>query len=421
MNEQLDPASMSDATAIRPARFLDAASPPHILTLILATGLGSLALNLFLPSLPTIAAFYAADIATVQLAVSLYLAASAVLQPVIGPLSDRYGRRPVLIVCVALAIVATIGAIYAPTIEWFLACRIGQAVSVAGMVIGRAAIRDTVGMAGAASKIGYVTMAMAVAPMLGPIIGGWLDELYGWQSTFWLIAGFGVVALVMVVADMGETNAHRGASFASQLAAYPELMRSRRLWGYTATATFSSGAFFAFVGGGPFLANEYFNLRPSEFGLYFAFAPVGYILGNFLSGRFSRRVGVNVMIAIGAAAMAAGLAAAVALSLLDLRSPVAFFGFMSFVGLGNGIALPNSMAGIVSVRPRLSGAASGLGGFLQLGGAAAVSVVGGHLVGPQTGATPLSILMFACALASLVAALYVVRVAASLPPEDEAR
>jgi DHA1 family bicyclomycin/chloramphenicol resistance-like MFS transporter len=146
---------------------------------------------------------------------------------------------------------------------------------------------------------------------------------------------------------------------------------------------------------------------------------MGYILGNFLAGRFSRYAGVNQMIVIGSAALAVGMAVLVTLSLVGFDNPLAFFACISFVGLANGIALPNSMAGMVSVRPRLAGAASGLGGFLQLAGASALSVFGGYLVGAGFGPVGLATLMFACGIASLIAAFYVIRVAANLPPEPE--
>ncbi len=400
--------STEDNTPI--VRFLDRGTAPHLGTLIVLTAFSSLVLNLFLPSLPAIAASYGVEYAVAQLAISFFLASSAAMQLLIGPASDRYGRRKAMLFFIALGLVATLGIIYSPTIEFFLAFRILQGVSVAGIVISRAIVRDMHDMASAASKIGYVTMAMSLAPMVGPIVGGWLSEHFGWQSNFWLLFVFGAAALLLAYADQGETNRNLGGSFTSQFAAYPQLFRSRRLWGYTGTATFSSGAFFAFVGGGPYLATVYYDLSPSIYGFFFAFAPVGYITRNFLAGRFSKQIGVTRMAMAGSLVICLGMVIAAALALAGATHPLAFFACMTFVGLGNGIALPNSMAGIVSVRPQMAGSASGLGGFVQMAGAAVLSSLAGILLGPQTGPMPLILLMLACGLASTASAIYVRRV-----------
>ncbi|MEZ5800333.1 MAG: MFS transporter [Nitratireductor sp.] len=185
-------------------RFLDRNTHPHIITLVMATAFGALAMNLFLPALPSMARYFNAPYSTAQYAVSLYLAATAVMQLGIGPLSDRFGRRPLMAACLAISLLATLAGIYATTIEWFLTARIVQGTAIAGMVIGRAAIRDVVDTDQAASKIGYVTMGMSLAPMVGPVIGGLLDEQFGWQSTFWLLFGFGLVAFLLVWFDMGK-------------------------------------------------------------------------------------------------------------------------------------------------------------------------------------------------------------------------
>ena len=162
---------------------------PHLVTLVMAAAIGPLAMNVFLPSLPGMARHFDTDYAVMQLAVSLYLGATALLQLFIGPASDRFGRRPVMLVCFAIFLVGTVAAVYAPTVEALLVCRLLQAFSSAGMVISRAVVRDTVGTAEAASQIGYITMGMSVVPMVGPMIGGFLDELYGWQAGFWLTLG----------------------------------------------------------------------------------------------------------------------------------------------------------------------------------------------------------------------------------------
>lgn len=393
-------------------------SHPHIITLVMATAFGPAAMNLFLPSLPLIANYFNTEDSTVQLAVSLYLAATGLLQLAIGPLSDQYGRRPVLLGCISVALVATVVGIYATSIEMFLAARIFQGTAIAGMVVSRAAIRDMVDTDEAASRIGYVAMAMTLAPMVGPVVGGYLAEIFGWQATFWLIFGFGVVALVLVWGDMGETIHSLGGSFRSQLRAYPELLRSRRFMGYALTSTFASGAFFSFVGGSPFLANNFYRLPESEQGYYFALAAGGYLIGNFLSGRYSRRFGIDAMCVSGGVVASAGMLLALAFVPLGWFHPLAFYGPVFAIGVGNGLTMPNSSAGIVSARPRLAGSASGLGGFFQLGGGAILSGLSGHVLDPESGPLPLIIIMLACTVLSMATALYAAVVAKSLAKSE---
>jgi MFS transporter, DHA1 family, multidrug resistance protein len=272
-------------------------------------------------------------------------------------------------------------------------------------------VRDMVPPDRAASLIGYVTMGMSLLPMVGPMLGGLLDEALGWQSIFVATLLFGVVVLVVVWADLGETNAARSASFTAQFRAYPELFRSRRFWGYAATAALASGAFFAFLGGGPLVASHVLRMGPSELGLYFGFIALGYMLGNFLSGRYAGAVGLNRMMVFGGLVATAGMGLALALFAVGLASPLTFFGSILFVGLGNGLLLPSANAGLVSVRPHLAGSASGLGGTLMIGGGAGLSVLAGALLRPGTGAWPLLWLMAACSALSVLSALDVLRVA----------
>jgi DHA1 family bicyclomycin/chloramphenicol resistance-like MFS transporter len=395
----------------RAAVWLDRRTPPHVATLVAMTGLSALNMNMVLPSLPSLAAHYGADYSVVALTVSAYLGLTAVLQLAIGPLSDRYGRRPVMLGCFAVFLVATVGCIFAPTIEVFLGFRMAQAAVASAFALSRAIVRDMVGPNEAASLIGYVTMGMSLAPMIGPMIGGFLDEAFGWQSVFvvTLVAGLAVTALIW--ADQGETNAAPSASFTAQFRAYPELLRSRRFWGYSLTAAFGSGAFFAFLGGGPFVASEILGMTPAALGFYFGFIALGYMLGNFVSGRYAAQVGLNRMMLLGGIVTTAGMALALGLFAAGLETPISFFGSILFVGLGNGMLLPSANAGIVSVRPHLAGSASGLGGALMIGGGAALAVLAGALLGPTTGAWPLLWLMLACSAASVATTLWVIRVA----------
>ncbi|KFB10111.1 multidrug effflux MFS transporter [Nitratireductor basaltis] len=392
-------------------RVIDRTTPPHILTLVIAAATAAVSMNVFLPVLPEMATFFAADYAVVQLAVSLYLGATAILQLFIGPASDRFGRRPVMLFCFSVFVVSTLAAIFAPTIEILLALRICQAFSAAGMVLSRAIVRDMVEANEAASRIGYVTMGMTAAPMVGPLIGGILGEIYGWQAPFYLMLGFGLFALTVVYLDLGETNHTQSASLGGQFRNYPELFKSRRFWGYSATAAFTSGAFFAFLGGGPFVATELLGLSPSQYGMYFALITFGYMIGNYCSGRFSARIGINRMMLAGNLAAICGMVISLLLFAAGFMHALALFGPSFLVGLGNGITLPNANAGVVSVRPHLAGSASGLGGALQIGGGAALSVISGALLSVESGPFPLVLVMLGSAACGILATLYVMRIA----------
>lgn len=391
--------------------WLDNRTPPHVVTLVALTGVSALNMNMILPSLPSLAEHFHADYAVVALAVSAYLGLTAVLQLVIGPLSDRYGRRPVLVWCFGIFLVATLGCMLAPSIEVFLAFRMMQATVASAFVLSRAIVRDMVEPDQAASLIGYVTMGMSLAPMIGPMIGGYIDEAFGWRAVIGLTLALAVAAAALIWADLGETNRTPSASFGAQFRAYPELIRSQRFWGYALTSALASGAFFAFLGGGPWVATEVLGMSPSQLGFHFGFIAVGYMFGNFISGRYASRVGINRMMLLGGIITSLGLASTLGLLALGDITPLGLFGTVMFVGLGNGLVLPSANAGIVSVRPHLAGSASGLGGALMIGGGAALAVLAGAMLGPGTGAWPLIWLMFACSVLGSLSTLWVMHVA----------
>ncbi|WP_224815806.1 multidrug effflux MFS transporter [Hasllibacter sp. MH4015] len=392
-----------------PVRFLDRSTPPHIFTLIVLTGLGALSMNIFLPSLPAMTTFFDTEYRIMQLSVSLYLGVNAVLQLLIGPISDRFGRRPVLLGGIVIFLLATVGCLVAGTIEVFLFFRMIQAVIVVGLVLGRAVVRDMNDEVEAASQIGYVTMGMAIVPMIGPAIGGALDETLGWQANFWLLLILGVLVLALIFRDLGETAQTTSASFAAQFREYPELFASRRFWGYCACAAFASASFFSYLGGAPYVGSEVFDLSAARVGLYFGAPALGYFFGNGISGRYSTRLGINTMILWGAVLTSAGLLISTVIFLLGHGSALVFFGFTTFVGLGNGMVLPNATSGMLSVRPHLAGTASGLGGAIMLAGGASLSALAGVVLTDGAGAMPLLLMMLSASALGVLAILYTIR------------
>ena len=366
-------------------------------------------MNMHLPSLPAMADTFNISYSAATLTVTLFLAMNAVFQFVVGPLSDRFGRRPIVLICMAIFCVSSVGCIFSTKFEMFLFCRLIQAIVVAGLVLSRAAIRDVYSQDRAASVLGYATMGMAILPLVGPAVGGNLEVHFGWVASFWVLLGVGILVFMLAYFDMGETNKQKSSSVAVQFRAYPELLRSRRFWGYCITATFSAGAYFAYLGGAAFVGREIFNLSPGILGFYLGAPAVGYIAGNGLSGRFSVGLGINRMILTGTIITAVGMTFCILLFLFTIPIPLSFFGCVCFMGLGNGMVLPNATAGMMSVRPHLAGSASGIGGTINTAGGAAIATATGAILTPSTGILPLLLIMLACTIMSIISISYVVR------------
>lgn len=372
-------------------------------------GMAAMNMSAFLPSLPGMTEYFGTEYEVMQLSVSLYLAGTAILQLVIGPISDRFGRRMVTLWGICIFTVATVGCLLSPTVEIFLVFRMLQGVIAVGLVLSRAIVRDIHPQDKAASMIGYVTMGMALVPMVAPMIGGALDQAFGWHATFWMLLVMGLGVLALCWTDLGETAASDGMTFRQQLSEYPELLRSRRFWGYVFSAAFASGAFFAFLGGAPWVASNIYGLTPFQSGICFGAPAVGYALGNGISGRYSVRFGVNWMVKVGSVAAVIGLSIATLLAIAGFDSALVFFGFFTFVGVGNGMVIPNASSGMLSVRPRLAGTASGLGASIMIGGGAALSVLAGVVLELGYGSIPLLILMTVSLTLGLISILYVIR------------
>lgn len=395
-------------TASSPPKYMDRRTAPHLSTLILLASMTALTMNIFLPALPQMAVHFDTPYKVMQLSVAIFLAANGILQIFIGALADKFGRRPVTLAGLGIFCIATLGCIYAPNVTVFLIFRVIQAAVAVAMVLSRAVVRDTNTADKAASTMGYVIMGMSVVPMIAPAIGGLISESFGWESTFWVLFAGGVIVTAITWADMGETGTPSGLTMGQQVAEFPELLTSPRFWGYCMASAFSSGAFFAFLGGAPFVASEVFGLSPSVFGFFTAAPAVGYFLGNWITGAAAVKIGMNRMIIWGTLVTTGGLVMAIILTMSGLGGPYVFFGFMTFVGIGNGMTIPSATSGMLSVRPHLAGSASGLGGAMQIGGGAALSAFAGFLLGPGGTELPLLTLMASTGAAGLVAIIIVI-------------
>ncbi|MFN4275651.1 MAG: multidrug effflux MFS transporter [Ferrovibrio sp.] len=353
---------------------------PSVVILVAMSAIGPMALNIFMPSMPGLARHFQVDYGLVQLTLTVYLIGLSVAQLVYGPLSDRYGRRPVLLWGLAIFCLGSLACTLAPSIEFLMVGRGLQAIGgCAGLVLGRAIIRDLYDRDRSAAMIGYVTMAMSLAPMFSPALGGYLDTLLGWRASFAFCVLAGAIVLAAVLLTLPETLAEPGLGegIGPMLRSYASLLRSPAFCGYALQTAFTSGVFFAFIAGAPFVVVTVMGLPPSAYGLWFIVVSLGYLTGNFCTGRFAVRLGVDRMIAIGAIIGLLGILALATTGWLGLLTLPGLFLPMAVVALSNGLTLPNGTAGAVSVNPRAAGAAAGLSGALQmLVGAGAAVLVG---------------------------------------------
>ncbi|KAB0657140.1 multidrug effflux MFS transporter [Burkholderia diffusa] len=382
-------------------------SPPRLSTLILLCALSVLPLSICLPSLPNIAIAFHADYALVSLSLAGYASVAATLELIMGPLSDRFGRRAIVLTSLTVFVIGSLGCALSGNIWAFLAFRLLQAPITSCYPVSMAAIRDTTGKEGAASRIGYAAMAAAFAPMLGPTVGGVIDETSGWRAIFWGLALSGISLFAVCWFGLGETNKNPSGTIRRQLRAYPALLQERRFWAYALCMAFSTGTFYTFLAGAPLAAKTSFDVPPATLGFWMGTITAGFVLGSFLSGRYARRYPLTTTIMAGRIVACAGPIVGLMLFLVGAKHAMALFGPCMLVGFGNGLSNPCAHAGAVSVRPELAGSASGLAGALTIaGGAALSSMTGAVLTESNAAYAPLFLMLFSSVIA-LLAASYV--------------
>ena len=405
---------------IKIAKMAIATSPPRLPTLILLTALSTLSLNMFLPSLANIARDLEAQYVLVSLAVGGYLAVTAVIQLIAGPLSDRLGRRPVLLAALAIFSLASVVCAVAQDIWTFLAFRMLQGAMISGYALSLAIIRDTAPEREAAGLMGYVSMAMAAAPMLGPMLGGVLDTAFGWRANFCVYALFGVGLLALCFFDLGETRPERPNAGTGEPETLLHLAREPRFWGYALCTACSTGAFYVFLAGAPLVAEATFEVSTAELGVFIGSITAGFMAGGFVASRLAPNYPLRTMMISGRLIACGGLAFGLAIVSLGWHNPVLFFGSTIFVGLGNGITMPSSNAGAMSVRPGLAGSAAGLNGALTVAGGAVLTTLTGALLTTTNAPYMLLSLMLATSCGGALSVLWVARLersATSTPGE----
>lgn len=375
------------------------------------TAIGPTSLNIIVPAIPKLSDLLAADPATVQLTVSLFLIGLALSQLLLGPLSDKFGRRPVVLAGLTIAVVASLAAVAATSVTGLIVARMAQAIGAStGVVIGRAIVRDLFERDRAAAMLGLVVTAMVIAPMISPLIGGILDTWFGWESIFLFMAAAAGTVLAWAAFALPETRRPVPPGQGGFLADVAKLAVSASFVGYVLCGAFGSGTFFAFLGGGPHVTVTMMNRTSAEYGVWFAFSSIGYMSGNFIAARLSMRLGVDSMIWWGLVVEGLGAICSLVLALYahDLGPAIVFLPQL-VASIGNGIMLPNAIAGAVSVRPQAAGTASGVAGCVQMSLGACFVQLGGLVVLHASTAIPLAGVMIAIVVGYALAFFLLVR------------
>jgi len=373
---------------------------PGLAVLVAISTLQPFALNVLAPSTPALARAFDTDYATIQLTLGLFLLAIAVTQLVVGPVSDRVGRRPCVLAGMGLFVAGSIGGALAGDTASLLVARVVQAAGAGiGFALARAIVRDTSERDEAASRIGYLTMVMVVAPMIAPYIGGLIDERFGWRWIFGVKVAFGLCVWVFAYLSLNETAppSRVMTSMTGMLRAFPLLLANRAFLGHVLAMAFTSAAFFALVAGAPYVVVEVMGQRPDVYGAYFMLNAGGYMAGNFLSGRYATRLGTDRMVALGTMISVAAVLVEALVVATTPWTPANLFIPLAFAALGNGLTLPGATAAALSVNPRAAGTSAGVAGALQLGLGAVVSFVVGATV--SIWPPSLVLIMLVCVLA----------------------
>ena len=371
----------------------------------------ALATDTTVASMPGLRRYFDISVSQAQMTLSVFVVAFAIAQLAYGPLSDRFGRRPTLVTGLFMFFLASLACALAGSIEQLIVARFFQALGCcAPTVIGRAIVRDVHGAEGTARMMGYISAGMSLLICAWPMVGGQLEQQFGWRAVFALHALAGGGVLLAAWLFLAESNRHpdpAATGIARSFAGYRALLSDRRFIGYALCNAFTYGGIMAFLYSASFVFMGVLGLAAWQFGLMFGLAISGYILGNLVTARMVNRVGINRLMRIGTAlGAAAGMVMAV-LALSGIYTVIAIIVPYFFFLVATGLNQPSAMAGAIGPFPRKAGTSSALLGFLQLASGALI----GFLVGRLHDGTPvpMAVGIALCSLAVLASYHFIVR------------
>jgi MFS transporter, DHA1 family, multidrug resistance protein len=380
-----------------------------LLLLVAMAGVAPISLYMLLPALPMLATTFGGGIPAAQMTVSLYMVGIACSQILMGPLSDRFGRRPVLLAGLGLMVAASVACLFAESLPQLIAARFVQALGGAtGMVISRAIIRDLYERERVGAMISLVIAVMMIAQMLSPLTGGLIETAFGWRAIFYVITAVASLTALAIALALPETRRVRaeGGGFRGDVGS---LLASRAFIGYMLCQVLASQIIFVFAGGGPYIVVMQMGRTSAEYGAWFAATGFAYLVGNLICVRLAPRHSLEKLIWLGLALQVTGSVLNLCWSIAGINQvPQWLFGTQMILMVGNAIVMANSAAGAISVRPEAAGTASGAMGFLQMGIGSLISQFGAYLGGHFTTTLPLTSAVLVLSIACVSTMIFLV-------------
>jgi DHA1 family bicyclomycin/chloramphenicol resistance-like MFS transporter len=364
---KIDESAVPNQKKSQPMKLSDGQIVAFVTVLV---AVAQISISIYLPSMPALVDVFATEPSVVQLTVTVYMLGAAISQLIVGPLSDRFGRKPVLMVGLGIYIVGSAAAMLAPTIEALIAARLVQSIgAMVGPVIGRAIVRDCFDRSRAAQVMAWVGLALAISPALAPVIGAGVHQAVGWRANFGLLMGFGAFIAYMAWRHLEETNkALQTDAGVRELAGnYWFLLKSPAFLAYGLVTGFMFGGMFAFLAEGPFIFINLMGYSPTQYAWLSAITVAGFAAGTFVTSKFTLKLGIDRMIAMGSVPVLAAAALLVGLAYGAPISAAALIGPLTLMMFGMGLIVPNGFAGAISVHPEIAGTGSAMIGFLQMG------------------------------------------------------
>jgi DHA1 family bicyclomycin/chloramphenicol resistance-like MFS transporter len=385
--------------------------PTIVILLTMLVALGPTSTDLYLPSLPSLGVSFGASVSETQLTLSAFMVGLSIGTLFYGPVSDRFGRKPPMVIGLLIFTLACVACAVADTIEHLIALRFVSAIGgCATGVLTRAIVRDMFAREEAARIFSYMGAAMALAPALAPILGGFIHMHWGWHGQFYALAAIGGGLTAASLFLLSETNKQKNPNAIDPLRLMQNvgyLLRHKGFMGFALTTSFTYGSLFSFISGGSFVVIDVLGVAPENFGYCFFFVSAGFITGSTVGAKLTKKLGILKMMQLGVWTGVAAGVIGLSLSLAGIVNVVSVIAPVSLVFFSCALVFPNALAGALAPFPEMAGTASSVAGCIQMGTGALIGAGVGKLL--TNSPTPMFAVITAATLTAMLSYYAIVR------------